>query len=356
MRTGRVLLVTVFALLAFGGESRATTVELGQIAPSDEVGPPFQCGGSCGGFQLISSSGSPTYEVPAGNWVVISWSTRLGTGDAGLRGLYAVSGSQGNWTMRAKGGLVAIPTPPAVMTVASSIPVDAGWRVGVDTEGEGTFVFDGAAGDRITGANSFDLDLGEQFPGADFPGEDLRVNLSATLESDADDDGVPDSADPCPLPDSCAPPGPPDGDGDGDGVGDAIDNCAAAPNPDQRDFDRDGLGDACDPPKEGRCANSFGPPDGGGRLEGSAFGDVLIGTGARDRLFGLDGDDCLKGKGDADRIKGGTGKDALGGGPGDDRINAEDGERDRVRCGGGVDRVRADSRDRTTGCERVKTG
>ena len=137
MRTGRVLLATVLMLLAFGGEGRAATVELGELAPSDEVGPPFQCGGSCGAFQLTSASGSPSYEVPAGNWVVISWSTRLGTGDAGLRGLYAVSGSQGNWTMRAKGGLVAIPTPPAVMTVASSIPVDAGWRVGRRHRGPG---------------------------------------------------------------------------------------------------------------------------------------------------------------------------------------------------------------------------
>jgi hypothetical protein len=37
-----------------------------------------------------------------------------------------------------------------------------------------------------------------------------------------------------------------DTDADGDGVVDSADNCSATPNPDQRDADGDGIGDACD--------------------------------------------------------------------------------------------------------------
>ena len=42
------------------------------------------------------------------------------------------------------------------------------------------------------------------------------------------------------------------------------------------------------------------------------------------------------------------------GGPGDDRIVSEDGRTDTVSCGGGVDTVLADRKDRVSrDCERV---
>jgi hypothetical protein len=67
---------------------------------------------------------------------------------------------------------------------------------------------------------------------------------------DADDDGVEDGADNCPLeanPDQL--------DGDVDGAGDACDNCPAVANADQADtFGALGVGDACDCP----CFTSVG--------------------------------------------------------------------------------------------------
>ncbi len=66
---------------------------------------------------------------------------------------------------------------------------------------------------------------------------------------DADNDGVPDHLDNCPLVSNQG-----QEDADGDGVGDACDNCPQVANPEQTDFDEDGVGDACDPCRFGAVA------------------------------------------------------------------------------------------------------
>ena len=83
--------------------------------------------------------------------------------------------------------------------------------------------------------------------------------LHAPAQSDADGDGVEDSADNCPT-DANSDQTDTDGDGlgdacdaqddtdtDGDGVRDEIDNCPADANADQADSDNDGVGNVCDP-------------------------------------------------------------------------------------------------------------
>ena len=81
------------------------------------------------------------------------------------------------------------------------------------------------------------------------------------------------------------------------------------------------------------------------RLTGSEQPDEMDGGSGRDRLLGRDG---------GDKLNGGSGRDRIHGGDGGDRIVSRDRARDRVNCGRGRDKVRADGRDRALRCERVR--
>lgn len=81
-------------------------------------------------------------------------------------------------------------------------------------------------------------------------------------------------------------------------------------------------------------------------LTGGDGNDVLVGGPGRDKLNGGRGNDTLTGNG---------GRDSLAGGPGNDKINAKDGVTELIRCGPGRDTVRADKKDRLSGCEK-RTG
>jgi Ca2+-binding RTX toxin-like protein len=107
-------------------------------------------------------------------------------------------------------------------------------------------------------------------------------------------------------------------------------------------------------------------------LTGTPLGDLLRGLGGRDRLSGGAGDDCLFGGSGNDTLNGGAGADKLDGGRGNDKLNggrgtdrytagpgrdavsAADGNAERIDCGKGRDRVRADRSDRLRRCEKVK--
>ena len=93
---------------------------------------------------------------------------------------------------------------------------------------------------------------------------------------------------------------------------------------------------------------------------GEAGADRLVGSAGRgdfgDRLAGGSGDDRISGRAGDDGINGGPGRDVLSGGSGTDSIGARDGQRDRIACGKGRDRVSADRVDVLAGCERVSRG
>jgi Ca2+-binding RTX toxin-like protein len=95
------------------------------------------------------------------------------------------------------------------------------------------------------------------------------------------------------------------------------------------------------------------PSSTGGILEGGPGNDAITGSRFSDELAGAAGNDRVAGAGGPDNINGGSGEDRLSGGAGRDYIKSRDSKRDTVRCGSGRDRVRADSRDRLRGCERI---
>ncbi len=121
----------------------------------------------------------------------------------------------------------------------------------------------------------------------------------------------------------------------------------------------------------GKCPSQIDGGTGNEKLKGTTGDDLIDGGDGDDRIKGGKGNDCLHGgdgddqveggKGDdrvgggpgKDRVKGGRGEDTLQAGGGRDRIDAADGERDIVSCGGANDRVRADRKDKTRGCEKV---
>jgi Ca2+-binding RTX toxin-like protein len=89
-------------------------------------------------------------------------------------------------------------------------------------------------------------------------------------------------------------------------------------------------------------------------LVGGSGNDRLIGGDGSDRLRGDNGNDRLSGGDGDDRLKGGPGRNRLSGGAGNDRLNGVNGRFDRLNCGPGVDRVRADRIDRVRRCERIR--
>ncbi|MFP5363575.1 MAG: calcium-binding protein [Thermoleophilia bacterium] len=92
------------------------------------------------------------------------------------------------------------------------------------------------------------------------------------------------------------------------------------------------------------------------RLEGGAANDMLAGGSGNDDLIGGSGNDRLFGEAGRDRIIAGGGRNQIDGGSGNDSIVARNGQRDRIICGTGRDRVHADRYDRLNGCEIVRTG
>jgi Ca2+-binding RTX toxin-like protein len=89
------------------------------------------------------------------------------------------------------------------------------------------------------------------------------------------------------------------------------------------------------------------------KLKGQKGDDTLTGGPGDDVLIGGPGKDKLNGGKGNDTLIGNAGKDSLVGGPGDDTINARDGVGELVKCGPGKDKVRADRKDRLSGCEKT---
>jgi hypothetical protein len=85
-------------------------------------------------------------------------------------------------------------------------------------------------------------------------------------------------------------------------------------------------------------------------------GRIIRGTPGVDDITGTSDGERIRARGGNDRVDGEAGEDCFSAGRGADRINAVDGEVDRIRCGGKIDRVKVDPIDIVkTNCEKIKT-
>ena len=129
-----------------------------------------------------------------------------------------------------------------------------------------------------------------------------RVNVSATLEPDADLDGFGDETQ---------------------------DKCLGQSGPN----------DGCPITCKGKPATIVGT-SGDDRLSGTPAADVIVGVGGNDKLSGLagndvicggDGKDTLKGGKGNDKLLGEAGKDTLKGGPGNDKLKGGPGKDKQIQ-------------------------
>jgi Ca2+-binding RTX toxin-like protein len=128
------------------------------------------------------------------------------------------------------------------------------------------------------------------------------------------------------------------------------------------DCDNDGFGDETQDANLSSCAAPTGPAPGGNTCKGkpativgTSGNDVRTGSRGRDVIVGLGGNDTLSGVASNDVICGGTGKDKLNGGKGKDTLLGQKG-RDTLKGGGAKDICKGGKgNDSASACEVEKS-
>jgi hypothetical protein len=197
-----VIVVTLFALAATLGARlvwtapAAASVKIGQTASS-----PFTCGTVTGTSVLWQHANvtGPSYRVPPGGGVITAWTTGGGPSD-GLRArLEVVREAGGSEVVVGESDLETGVPFLNPYTFPARIPVQAGDVLGLEFDESMASICEsslGAAGDVVDGGS--DPGAGNPFASVGTPEQGV-LNVSATVEPDADHDGFGDeSQDSCP--------------------------------------------------------------------------------------------------------------------------------------------------------------
>jgi Ca2+-binding RTX toxin-like protein len=315
-----VAAIATTALIASVSPAGAA-VTIGQLAPSS---PPAGCNVGPSDFAQAAVSSGNGYVVPPLSpptaQVVTSWSHNAKAGDGQTLKMkiwrqvtaltYVVVGHDGPRNL----------TGGALNTFQTSIPMQPGDVLGINSQNAGTVsnaCLFAAPGDPGPLGNFGDTADGAQTTFITNV-NDFRVNATALLEPDCDNDGLGDETQDTNL-STCAGPGP--------GTGPAV-----------------GPG--------GTPVFCKGKP---ATIIGTARSDVRVGSRGRDVIVGLGGNDRLSGLAGNDLICGGKGKDNLSGGKGKDKLYGQKGK-DKLRGKAGRDLcVGGPGNDTAKACEKTKS-
>ena len=171
----------------------ATT--LGQTDPAAPAG--YACGSPTAYVQRAVAAGSPSYTVPAGGGVITSWSTQANANadKAAELKVFAATGTPGSYLVRGQEG-PHILAAGVLNTFTAQVPVEAGYILGLYHSTVGTACeFDGVPFDTTSYifAAIPDPPVGSTYT-TNMNDAGFRVNISAQLEPDADDDGFGDES------------------------------------------------------------------------------------------------------------------------------------------------------------------
>jgi hypothetical protein len=253
---------TLLALALLAPSAGATIQTIGQATAGSQG--TISCAGACMFVQKSSAAGSPSYTVPAGNWVITGWKHSSGASSGGNVRLVVFDP-----TATANEYIPQVISDPVSQGSGLVGPDDGGVRIPVDAGDVIGADFGGASNwyHSATGAGNTVARFGDeavvgtaqttQTPDVNSlppAGATLGVNIRATIETDGDNDTIEDSRDNCPSTsnvhqlnaDGDSEGDPCDDDDDNDGVADTGDNCHFASNANQANSDNDSLGDACD--------------------------------------------------------------------------------------------------------------
>jgi Ca2+-binding RTX toxin-like protein len=319
-RTIPVAAIAATALIAPGGASAAEVI--GQI-PTGAPNP--NCQATEAYLQQSVSSGVDYAASASG--VVTSWSAKSGASTTAQLQFLVLrpTGVPNSFTVVHKDSIKTLSVANAVNTFSGvQFPVNSGDRIGLWQPNVANrpcaFNVPANTADRFT----FGPPQSEPTQGSTiaFGGEQnfFRVNVSAVVEDDCDNDGL------------------------GDQTQDPNTSTCAAPPP----------------PLPTTPVTPSQPPSGAAgvvtckgqqaTIVGTSGNDTRKGTGGKDVIAGLGGSDTLSGLAGNDVICGGSGKDTLKGGRGNDKLYGQKG-RDTLKGGGGGDLCKGGAgRDTTSSC------
>jgi RTX calcium-binding nonapeptide repeat (4 copies) len=342
VRTIPVVALVTTALMVV--PSGAGAVTIGQTAPTTTI-----CTDGFSWVQPTVTSGS-SYVVPSAGavttWVVTSWSTDASVGGGSLAmKVFRQIGDPAVYMAVGHDGPRPLTSGQLNTFTGIQVPVETGDVLGLFLE------TNARCANPVPGETPYirfgnDLADGESDSFTAYP--DFRLNISAQVEADCDQDGLGDDTQDADI-SSCAPTPPPEF------PPPSPPSTTPPPSPPPGQSPVAAPPTTTAPPTcRGIAATIFGTV-GSDQIAGTAAADVIAALSGNDTVAALGGNDVVCGGPGRDTLKGGKGKDTLLGQKGKDKLFGQKGK-DKLSGKKGKDLcVGGPGKDTTKGCEVEKS-